>query len=151
MFNEPMIMEMIASVLKALQEYERAGGFAPAVAADATEVALATPEVHVEPTTDAPTPPPVNEGRVVSPPRLVETAEAPVPIAEAYMAEAVVGEKESPPPRPGTVEAEGVETRVPGELATVVQESAAPEMMTRAASPEIREAEETGASLSQGT
>jgi hypothetical protein len=34
MFNEPSVMETIASVSKALQEYERAGGFAPAVAVD---------------------------------------------------------------------------------------------------------------------
>jgi hypothetical protein len=39
---------------------------------------------------------------------------------------------------------------MPDEPATVVQESAAPETMTRATSLEIREAEETGASLSQG-
>jgi hypothetical protein len=36
------------------------------------------------------------------------------------------------------------------ETATVVQESAVPETMTRATTPEIQEAEETGASLSQG-
>jgi hypothetical protein len=35
MFNEPTIMETIASVSKELQEYERAGGFASTVAADA--------------------------------------------------------------------------------------------------------------------
>jgi hypothetical protein len=68
MFNEPTIMETIASVSKALQEYERAGGFAPAVAADATETAPAPPEAHVETTTDAPTPPPVNEGQEALPP-----------------------------------------------------------------------------------
>jgi hypothetical protein len=43
MFNELTIMETIASVSKALQEYERVGGFALAVAADATETALAAP------------------------------------------------------------------------------------------------------------
>jgi hypothetical protein len=36
-------------------------------------------------------------------------------------------------------------------MAAVAQESAAPELMTRGTSPEIQEAEETGASLSQGT
>jgi hypothetical protein len=79
MFNELTIMEMIASVSKELQEYERAGGFTPAVAADATEMALAAPEAHVEPTTNAPTPLPVNEGPEAMPPQLVETAEAPAP------------------------------------------------------------------------
>jgi hypothetical protein len=39
---------------------------------------------------------------------------------------------------------------MPGEPATVVQESATPEAMVRAASAEIREAEKTRASLSQG-
>jgi hypothetical protein len=81
---------------------------------------------------------------------LVETVEAPAPVAEAGVVEAVVGEEGSLPPHPIAVEAEGVKTRVPGALAAVVQESTAPEMMTRAASPEIQEAEEMGASLSQG-
>jgi hypothetical protein len=57
MFNEPMIIETIASVSKALQEYERAGSFAPAVATDTEDVALAAPAVHVEPSTDASAPP----------------------------------------------------------------------------------------------
>jgi hypothetical protein len=39
---------------------------------------------------------------------------------------------------------------MPDEPATVVQEPSAPETLTRATSPEIREAEETRASLSQG-
>jgi hypothetical protein len=66
------------------------------------------------------------------------------------VAEVVVGEEGSPSPRPVAAEAEAVETRVPDEPATVVQGSAAPETMTRAISPEIREAKEMGASLSQG-
>jgi hypothetical protein len=53
-------------------------------------------------------------------------------------------------PRPVAAEAEGVESRVLDEPAAVAQESVAVETMTRAASPEIREAEEIGASLSQG-
>jgi L-arabinose isomerase len=68
MFNEPTIMEMIASVSKALQEYERAGGFASAVATDAEDVALAAHAARVEPTLDASVPPQVNEGRKASPP-----------------------------------------------------------------------------------
>jgi hypothetical protein len=62
--------------------------------------------------------------------------------------EAVIGKDGSSPPHPVVVEAEGLETRMPDEPARVVQESGAPETMTRAASSEIREAEETGASLS---
>jgi hypothetical protein len=40
--NEPTIMETIASVSKALQEYERADGFATAAAEGTEDVALAT-------------------------------------------------------------------------------------------------------------
>jgi hypothetical protein len=150
MFNEPTIIETITSVSKALQEYERADGFTPAVAANAADAALVAPAALVELTTDAPAPPPVNEGREASPPQSAEAAEAPASVAEAGTAEAVVGEEGSLPPRPVAAEAEGVETHVPDEPATIVQESVTPETMTRAASPEIREAEETGASLSQG-
>jgi hypothetical protein len=150
MFNETMIMETIASVSKALQEYERAGGFTPAVASDATETALVAPEAHVELTTDVPMLAPVNEGREASPPQLVETAEAPAPVAEVDATEDVVVAEGSPPPCTVAVETEGVEARVPGEPVTVVQESATPGTMTRVASPEILDAEETGASLSQG-
>jgi hypothetical protein len=43
MFVEPSIMEMIASVSKALQEFEHASGFAPVVAAEVTDAALEAP------------------------------------------------------------------------------------------------------------
>jgi hypothetical protein len=43
MFVELSIMDTIASVSKALQEYERAGGFAPATTAEATDAALEVP------------------------------------------------------------------------------------------------------------
>jgi hypothetical protein len=48
--NELTIMETIASVSKALQEYERAGGFAPATAEDTEEVALAVGVLDRQPT-----------------------------------------------------------------------------------------------------
>jgi hypothetical protein len=63
MFNEPTIMETIASVSKVLQEYERTGGFTPAVVVDAVDAGLMAPAAHVEPTADAPAPPSVNERR----------------------------------------------------------------------------------------
>jgi hypothetical protein len=147
--NEPTIMEMIASVSKALQEYERAGGFASAAATDAEDAALAAPTAHVEPT-DVSVPPQVNEGQEVSPPQSVEAAEAPAPDAEPGAAETVVGGEGTSPPRLVAAEAEGVETLVLDEPATVAQESSVPETMTRATTPEIQEAEEMGASLSQG-
>jgi hypothetical protein len=56
-FNEPTIMEMIVSVSKALQDYERTGGFASATAADAEDAALAAPVAHMESTADASAPP----------------------------------------------------------------------------------------------
>jgi hypothetical protein len=66
------------------------------------------------------------------------------------VAEAFVGGEATLPPHPVAAQAEGVETRVLDDSAAVVQESAVPETMTRAATPEIQEAEEIGASLSQG-
>jgi hypothetical protein len=43
-----------------------------------------------------------------------------------------------------------VEVRIPDETAAIAQGPVAPEMETRAASPEIQEVEEARASLSQG-
>jgi hypothetical protein len=70
--NEPTIMETIASVSKALQEYERASGFALAATIDAEDAAISAPAAYVEPSEDASVPPRVNEGREASPPQLVE-------------------------------------------------------------------------------
>jgi hypothetical protein len=85
-------MEMIASVSKALQEYEHAWGFASSAAADTEDVALAAPAARVEPTEDASAPPHVDEGREASPPRPVEAAETPAPVAKPVSTEVVVGE-----------------------------------------------------------
>jgi hypothetical protein len=60
--NEPTIMETIASISKALLEYERAGGFASAAATEAEDATLAVPAAHVKLTEDAFVPPQVNEG-----------------------------------------------------------------------------------------
>jgi hypothetical protein len=86
----------------------------------------------------------------VSLPQFTEAAEALASVAEAGAVEAVVGEKGSSPPRPVAADTEDVETRVPNESAAAVQELPASETMTRAASPEIQEVEETRAPLSQG-
>jgi hypothetical protein len=72
----------------------------------------------------------------------VEAAEAPVPVAEAGAVEAIVGGEGVSLSRPVATEGESVESRVLDEPAVVVRESAAPKMMTRGASLEIREAEE---------
>jgi hypothetical protein len=66
------------------------------------------------------------------------------------VAEAVVGEEGSPPPRLVVADAGDVGTRVPDEPAATVQEPVALETMTEATSLEIQEVEETGASLSKG-
>jgi hypothetical protein len=150
MFNEPTIMEMIASVSKALQEYERTGGFTPAIAAETVDAALEAPATHVEPTAYASTPPPAIESREASLPQSAEAAEAPTSVAEALAAEAIAEDEGSSPPRPVAADAGDVETRVLDEPAAATQELAASEMVTRAASPEIQEAEETRTSLSQG-
>jgi hypothetical protein len=136
MFNEPTIMETIASVSNALQEYERVGGFAPAVVADAADAALEAPTV--EPTVDASAPLPAVESQETSLPQAAEAAEAPASVAEAGTVEAVVGVVGSPPPCPVAVGVGDVKTCVPDEPSTTAQEPVAPETMTGATSPEIQ-------------
>jgi hypothetical protein len=130
MFTELMIMETIASVSKALQEYKRTGGFAPTVAAEAADAALEAPTAHVEPTVDASAPPSAIESREASLPQSAEAVEAPASVTKAGAAEVVVGEVGSLPPRPVAADARDVETRVPDDPAAAVQELVAPEMMT---------------------
>jgi hypothetical protein len=144
-------METITSVSRALQEYECAGGFASAAETDTEDTAIAARVAHVEPTEDASILPQVNEGREASPPQSVEPAGPPALVEESGAAEAVVGGEGTSPPPPVAAGAEGIETLVLDEPATIAQESTVPKMMTRATTPEIQEAEETGASLSQGT
>jgi hypothetical protein len=146
--SELMIMEMIASVSKALQEYKRASGFAPATAEDTEDEALAAPVTRVEPTEDTTTPPHVDEGREASPLRPVDAAETPAPVAKPVSAEAVAGGEDTSPPGPVTVEIEDVETRALDEPAAAAQGLTVPESMARAVTLEIQVAEETGASLS---
>jgi hypothetical protein len=135
--NEPTIMETIASVLKAPQEYERAGGVASAAATDAEDVALAAPAARMEPTKDASAPPYVDEGREASPAQLVETAETPTPVPDPGMAEPVIRKEGTSPPHLVAVEVEGVEACAPDESAAIEQESAIPVMVARDTTPEI--------------
>jgi hypothetical protein len=148
MFNKPTIMEMITSVSKALQEYERTGDFTLAIAAEATDAVLEAPAIHVEPTADTFVPPSAIESRDASLPQSAEAAEAPASAAEAGAAEAVAEDEGSSPPRPVAADAGDVEPHVPDEPAAAVQESIAPEAKTRAGSPEIQEVEGMGATLS---
>jgi hypothetical protein len=148
MFTEPSIIDTIASVSKALQEYERASIFAPAVAAQVMDAALDTPAASMEPTADAPAPPPASESREASLPQPAGAAEATTTATTTGVAEAVVGEAGSSPPR--LVVAEANEVRTLNEPDAAAQEQTAPEGTARAASPEIQEVEETAVSLSQG-
>jgi hypothetical protein len=150
MSNELTIMETIASVSKALQEYERAGAFSQAAGAEAADAALVTPMAHVELTAGVSAPSPVDEGLEVPPPQPAEATDAPASVAKASTSEAVVGEEASSSPRPVAADTESVKVRVPDELFAVAQRSVAPETVTRTASPEIQEAEEAVASLPQG-
>jgi hypothetical protein len=102
----------------------------------------------MEPTADAPAPSLASESQEVSLPKPAGAAKATAAAATTGVAEAVVGEAGSSPPRP--VAAEANEVRTLDEPAAATQEQAAPEGTARAASPEIQEVEETGASLSQG-
>jgi hypothetical protein len=146
--NEPTIMETIASISRALQEYERAGSFASAVATDARDTVLAAPVTHAEPSVDASVPPRVDEGREVSSPKLVENAKTPAPVPEPSVVDPVVWEEEAPPPGPVATEAERAEARVLHEPAAVTKKSTVPETVAMATTSEIQVAEETGASLS---
>jgi hypothetical protein len=135
--NELTIMETIALVSKALQEYERACGFSSAAATDAEDVALAAPAAREGSTEDASAPPHVDEGREASPPGPVEAVETPAPVANPISVETVVGEEGTSPPGPVAVEVDGVKSRMLDELAAIAQESAIPETVARAATPEI--------------
>jgi hypothetical protein len=69
MFAEPSIMETIASVSKALHEYERAGGFAPHTTPGSSEAVPEAPAAGMESAADASAPPPTSESREVPPSR----------------------------------------------------------------------------------
>jgi hypothetical protein len=86
----------------------------------------------------------------VPPPQPAEATDAPSSVAEANASEAIVREEASSPPRTVATDTESVEVRILDEPAAVAQGPVASETATRAASPEIRETEEAGASLSQG-
>jgi hypothetical protein len=63
MFAEPLIMETIVSVSKALHEYERAGGFAPHAASEVLEAIPEAPTAGMGSVADVSAPPPSNESQ----------------------------------------------------------------------------------------
>jgi hypothetical protein len=144
MFAETTIMETIASVSKALHEYERAGGFAPHAAPGAPEAVPEVPTAGMEPAVDASALLPTSESREAPLPQPAEAVKTAIAVAATSAVEVVVGEAGSLPSLPVVTEVE------PDEPAAVILEQVAPEGTTRAASTEIQEAEETGASLPQG-
>jgi hypothetical protein len=140
MFAEPSIMEMIASVSKALHEHKLAGGFALPAASEAVPEGSAA---GTESSADAPTPPPTSERREAPLPQPAEAAKTTIVVAATGAADVVVGVAGSSPSRP--VAAGDDEVRVPYDPTAAVQEQIAPEDTTRAASSEIQEVEEAGA------
>jgi hypothetical protein len=148
MFAEPSIMETIASASKELHEYERADDFAPTAVAEAVDAALEAPVVSMELAASASAPPPTSENWEASLAQSAEAAKTTTTVAAIDTTEVVVREAGSSPPYP--VAAGADEVRALDGPATTVQERVAPETTTRAASPKIQDAEETGASLSQG-
>jgi hypothetical protein len=93
MSNALTIRETIASVSKALQEYERTSGFSSAAGAEAADAALVAPVAHVEPTVGMSTPLVFDEGLEAPPPLLAEATDAPAYVAEARASEAIVERK----------------------------------------------------------
>jgi hypothetical protein len=128
-------MDTIASVSKALQEYECAGGFAPAIAAEAADAALEAPATSTESTANAPAPLLSSERREASLPQPAEAAEATSTAATTGAVEAVVGEAGSSLPRSVTTEPN--EVRALDEPAAATQEQAVVEGTSRVASSEI--------------
>jgi hypothetical protein len=95
MFNESMIMETIASLSKALQEYECASGFAPVAGAETADAALVVPAAGDELVRDVLVPLSAGESREEPFPGPAEAVEAGAAAAVTEVAEAVVEEVRS--------------------------------------------------------
>jgi hypothetical protein len=82
-------MEMISSVSKTLHDYERAGGFAPHAASEASKAVLEAP---------AAAPPPTGEGQEAPLPQSAEAAGTTAASVTTGATEVVVGEAGPSPP-----------------------------------------------------
>jgi hypothetical protein len=120
MFSERSIMEMIATVSKVLQEYERAGGFSLPVTTEGTDATLEAPTASLGPTAGAPAFLLASRSWEAPLPQPAEAAEATAAAAMTGVVEAIVGEARSSSPRP--VAAEANEVRATGEPAVAAQE-----------------------------
>jgi hypothetical protein len=149
MFAEPSILETIASILQALHQYERAGGFSSSSALEVAEMVLEESTAGTESVADASVSPPTSEGQEASLPQPAEAAKTTVVAAATGAAEGVVGEVGLSSPRLFVVSVD--EAVEPEESAAALQERVAPKEATRSTSPEIQEVEEdAGAALLQG-
>jgi hypothetical protein len=101
MSNAPMITETLASVSKALQEYESTGGFSSAAGAEAAVAALVAPVGLAELTVGRFAQLAVDGGLEALPPEPAEATDAPAPVTEVGALKAIVGEEASSPPPPG--------------------------------------------------
>jgi hypothetical protein len=136
MFAESLLMETIASVSKALHEYERAGGFAPHAASGASEAIPEAPAAGMEHAADASVPPPTSESREAPLPEPVEATEIAAAVLATSVAEVVAGEAGSSSSRPVAAEVDRVP--VPDQLAAAIQKRVPPEGTTSAVSPVIQ-------------
>jgi hypothetical protein len=132
MFAKPSIMETIASVSQALQQYKCVGGFAHFTTPEAAETVLEEFATGTEPVADVSALPPTSAGQEASLPQPIEVAGTTAAAVATGTTEVVVGEAGSSPSRSVAVGAD--EVRVPDEPATAVQERVAPEDTTRTAS-----------------
>jgi hypothetical protein len=119
-------METIALVSKALQEYERAGGFTPSAVAEAAEAALEAPAAGMESAANAFVPPPNSESREACLPQPTEGIETTAAITATGAEEVVDRVVGSSPSRP--VAAGANEVRMPDEPTAAVQEQVAPRL-----------------------
>jgi hypothetical protein len=149
MFTDPLISDTIASVTSALRQDEGAGGSTPPAASEAAVEVLEESTTGTESVVDV-SPPSLNrEGTSASLPQPAETNAAAPTASVVDVVEGVVGG--AGPSSPWPVVAATEEDLVTSQPAAAPQERVAPEGTTRAASPEIQEAEEgSGIALSQG-
>jgi hypothetical protein len=149
MFIDPSILEMIASVSRALHQYKHASGFAPSATSEAAEAVPEEPAAGAEFFAVVSVPPLTSEGQEASLPQPAEAAEPTAAAVAVGATEDVVGEAGSSSPHPVVAGAD--EAIRPDEPAAALQERIALEDMARATSPEFKEVEEgTGAASLQG-
>jgi hypothetical protein len=97
-FAESSIMETTASVSQALQQYERAGGFARSTTPEVLESVPEESATGTEPVGDASAPPPTSEGQEASLSQPAEASENIAAAAAMGATEGIVGEARSSPP-----------------------------------------------------